>query len=326
MIETFESNQFGRSLVGTFRADVLAGLALVNKSLPSRWLYDEHGCELFEQMSLLESYFPARVETAILRYYCSEIAGFLGAGATVIEYGACAGASTDVLLGSSLSPAAYIPVDFVGGRLGMAVHRVSERHPQLRCYPVAVDASGQYALPTEVAPHTHKVVFFPGPGIGLLDRAQSVVLLQRMRAQVGLRGTALVGFDLLNDVSLLLSAYDDRGGINAAFHLNVLARVNRELGADFPVTRFIHEVRWNADQLSVDTHLVSLDRCAVDVAMRRFKFEGGESIQTARAQKYSAAGIHDLARQTGWRVEQVWTDRGQRFAVVGLRVRDDDAV
>jgi L-histidine N-alpha-methyltransferase len=322
MIETFESAEFGRSQVGTFRADVLAGLALVNKSLPSRWLYDEHGCELFEQISQLESYYPARAEAAILRYYRTEIARFMGAGATIIEYGACAGAKTEVLLGALLAPAAYVPVDFMGGFLGVAVHRVSERFPNLPCHPVAADALGDFTLPNGVKGHGPRVVFFPGSGMGHLDTAQAIAFMQRLHARIGPQGTALIGFDLLKDMDMHLSAHSDRGGINAALHLNLLARINRELGADFPVKRFMHEARWNAEQLAIDTHLVSLDRCAVDVAMRRFKFECGESIHTESARKYTVAGIHDLATKTGWRVEQAWTDRARRFAVIGLRACD----
>lgn len=305
-----------------FREDVLAGLGQRPKALPSRWLYDDTGSELFERITRLPEYYPTRTETAILRTAAADIADFLGPGVVLIEYGAGAAVKTRILLDALDRPLAYLPVDIAGDFLDLAAERIRDDYPALRVRPVVADFTRAFDLPTlPPAPDdrpAHRVAFFPGSTIGNLDAGQATALLRRMRKHVGPSGQAIIGLDLIKDQATLVRAYDDAAGITAAFDRNLLVRINRELGGNFPIDAFVHQARWNADEKAIEMHLVCQRALTVTVAGQAFRFAAGESIHTETSRKYDLATLAPMLALAGWRLDRSWTDEAQRFAVVGL--------
>ncbi|KAA2212383.1 L-histidine N(alpha)-methyltransferase [Teichococcus oryzae] len=301
-----------------FRDDVIAGLSRPRKTLPSRWLYDDRGCRLFEEITRLDEYYPTRTETTILRDQAAAMAGFAGPAPVLVEYGAGAAVKTAILL-EALRPSLYIPVDIAGDFLAQSAARITRRFPELKVRPVIADFTADFDLPAGLPAGVPRCGFFPGSTIGNLDAEETSAFLCRMRAHVGTGGTALVGVDLRKDLDTLLAAYDDRAGVTAAFNLNLLTRINRELGADFPPGGFSHEARWNARESAIEMHLVCRRDCLVALEGRRFAFRAGESIHTESSRKYDLDSLAALAAPCGWAVEHGWTDRDRLFAVAGLR-------
>ena len=300
-----------------FRQDVLAGLSMRRKTLPCRWLYDERGSELFEQITQLEEYYPTRVETGILRLNAGEIAGFVGKGATLIEYGAGAGLKTEILIAALEAPRLYVPVDISGDFLDQAVISLRHRFPAIGIWPIVADFTEDFEIPAGI-PLKGRSAFFPGSTIGNLDHAETISFLRRVHRHVGARGTAVIGADLTRDVRTLLAAYNDGQGVTAAFNLNLLARINRELDGDFRLERFAHEARWNRGNSAVEMHLLSLENQTVAVAGQRFDFDAGESIHTETSRKYTIPFVSALVESAGWYIDEMWTDPRQSFGVFGL--------
>jgi dimethylhistidine N-methyltransferase len=300
-----------------FRQDVIAGLSKLRKSLPSRWLYDERGSELFEQITQLQEYYPTRVETGILRSNASEIADFVGKGATLIEYGAGAGIKTEILIAALQAPRLYVPVDISGDFLDQAVIALRHRFPEIGIWPIVADFTGDFDIPAGI-PLRGRSAFFPGSTIGNLDHGETVSFLRRMHRHVGSKGTAVIGADLTKDLKILRAAYNDRHGVTAAFNTNLLARINRELDGDFRLERFAHEARWNNMISAVEMHLVSLEAQTAMVDGQSFDFEAGESIHTETSRKYEVRTFSALVESAGWYIDEMWTDARQSFAVFGL--------
>lgn len=301
-----------------FRSDVLEGLGAERKTLPCRWLYDDRGSELFEEITALPEYYPTRTETAILYDNAGAIAAFCGPRAVLVEYGAGAGVKTEILLGALENPALYVPVDIAGDFLAMSAERIERRFPYIEIRPVVADFTDDFDLPADLPKLTPRVAFFPGSTVGNLDPLDAIAFLKRVRGHVGETGKAVIGVDLKKDVSTLLRAYDDAAGITAAFNLNLLERINTELGGDFDTAEFAHEARWNAERSAVEMHLVSRKAQSVAIDHRRFDFAAGETIHTESSRKYSQADFRGLAEAAGWRVSDSWTDADDLFAVIGL--------
>jgi L-histidine N-alpha-methyltransferase len=300
-----------------FRQDVIAGLSQSRKTLPCRWLYDERGSELFEQITHLEEYYPTRVETGILRLNAGEIADFVGRGASVIEYGAGAGIKTEILIAALQTPRLYIPVDISGDFLDQAVISLRHRFPHIGIWPIVADFTGDFEIPVGI-PIKGRSAFFPGSTIGNLDLAETVSFLRRIHRHVGQRGTAVIGVDLTKDVKVLRAAYNDRQGVTAAFNLNLLTRINRELDGDFKLAKFAHEARWNAAKSAIEMHLVSREAQSVDVDGQRFEFAANETIHTETSRKYDVRTFSAIVESAGWYIEEMWTDPRQSFGVFGL--------
>jgi dimethylhistidine N-methyltransferase len=300
-----------------FRADVAIGLSRDQKTLPSRWLYDDRGCRIFEQITQLGEYYPTRTETAILRDNAREIADFCGEKAVLLEYGAGAGIKTEILIGALHSPRLYVPIDIAGDFLDETVARMSLRFPNLETLPVVADFTRDFEIPRGV-PGARRSAFFPGSTIGNLDPHEIKRFLRRVRRHVGWRGAAIIGVDLKKDIATLLAAYDDREGVTAAFNLNLLTRINRELGGDFSLDSFVHQARWNEAESAVEMHLVSLCDQVVMVGGRSFRFRQGETIHTESSRKYDVPDFVDMVEGGGWRVTAIWGDSDHRFAVFGL--------
>jgi L-histidine N-alpha-methyltransferase len=302
-----------------FRADVIAGLSQAQKKLPSRWLYDDRGCKLFEEITRLDEYYPTRTEAAILRDNAQEIANFCGEKAIILEYGAGAGIKTEVLIGALDRPRLYVPIDIAGDFLDKTVARIQKRFPSLETLPVVADFTNDFAIPRSV-PKARRNAFFPGSTIGNLDNQETTAFLRRVRRHVGWRGAAVIGVDLKKDVETLLVAYDDREGVTAAFNLNLLTRINRELGGDFSLGQFSHQARWNEAESAVEMHLVSLREQVVTIDGQAFAFRVGETIHTESSRKYDVRAFMNIVRDGHWRVSAIWSDSDRRFAVFGLDV------
>lgn len=301
-----------------FAGDVMACLSQTPKSIPSRWLYDAAGAKLFEKITELEEYYPTRTEIAILEQYSTEIAGFIGNNAALIEYGSGSSRKTKLLLRALDSLAAYIPIDISEEMLRTASAEISRLFPHIDVFPVVADFMKKFDLPTGLPAASRRIAFFPGSTIGNLEAKEAVDLLRRMGAQLGTGGRAIVGFDLKKDTALLLAAYDDAPGVTAAFNKNLLKRINRELDGDFDLDAFAHEARWNAAQSRIEMHLVSRTRQKVRIANRIFAFEAGESIHTENSHKYSVAQLTQLAERSGWGVDHIWIDSKGFFVLAGL--------
>jgi len=305
-----------------FRAAVVAGLSRPRKTVAPCWLYDERGSQLFEQITRLDAYYPTRTETEILLRHAGEIARFCGGGTLLFEYGAGAGIKTEILIAALDRPRLYVPIDIAGDFLARTVRRIERRFPDLDVLPVVADFNHDFELPD--LPPGRRTAFFPGSTIGNLNHVEAAAFLRRLRRHVGKQGKAIIGVDLKKDVRMLIDAYNDSEGVTAAFNLNLLARINRELDGAFPLDRFAHEARWNASESAIEMHLVSLDARRVAVCGEDFAFEAGETIHTESSRKYDLDVFAALAGSTGWRATKVWLDRNHYFAVFGLETWSHD--
>ena len=303
--------------ISRFLDDVLAGLAATPKSISCRWLYDDEGSEIFEEITRLEEYYPSRTEAGILSRKSRDIADFVGPDAAVLEYGAGAGVKSRLLLSALRSPSSYIPVDIAGDFLAATSAGMREAFPGLDVLPIEADFTRDFALPSGLSKE-RRVAFFPGSTIGNFSPREASALLGRMRRHTGPNGVAIVGADLRKEVDTLLAAYDDREGVTSRFNLNLLARINKELGGDFRPEAFAHEARWNAAESAVEMHLVSEQDQAVSLGGRSFEFQRGESIHTESSRKYDLESFEALVGGTGWRVDRAWSDDRKLFAVFGL--------
>ena len=304
-----------------FRADILAGLAEVQKTVPSRWLYDERGSQLFEEITGQPEYYLTRTETAILKANAADIAAFCGDDAVILEYGAGAGVKTEILLKALSLPATYVPIDISGEFVTHSANRIDRRFPKIDVFAVVADFTADFGLAEIDAIDGPRCAFFPGSTLGNLTDTEARAFLSRMHRQVGARGKAILGIDLKKDVGTLIAAYDDAAGVTAAFELNLLTRINRELGGDFDLDRFTYEARWNGRESAIDMVLISQTDQRVTVDGTIFALTAGETIHTESSRKYDRETLETLAGATGWTVETVWTDSDDLFAVAALMAR-----
>ncbi len=298
-----------------FLDDVVHGLSARRKWLPPKWLYDARGSSLYELICEQPEYYPARTELAILERHAGEIAGAIGPGAVVFEYGVGSGRKTALLLASLARPAGYVPVDISGDALLAAAEALARRFPRLDVRPVIGDFTRTVRLPLDDIAASRRVAFFPGSTIGNFDPPEAVSLLRKMARDAGPGGALVIGVDLVKGERTLVRAYDDARGVTAAFDLNLLARMNRELGADFRLSRFRHRSIWDSRLSRVEMHLESEEAQLVRVAGRTFAFDAGETIHTESAYKWEPRAFDALAAIAGWRPERTWTDERAWFAV-----------
>jgi dimethylhistidine N-methyltransferase len=300
------------------RDEVWAGLAAPRKTLPCKWLYDTAGSALFERICELPEYYPTRTELGILEAHAGEMADRLGARCLLVEYGSGSSRKTRLLLDRLVDPAGYVPIDISRAALAASVAALAETYPALEVLPVCADYAAPLELPRPRRPADRRAVFFPGSTVGNFTPPEAQRFLARMARTAGPAGGILIGADLRKDRAILEAAYDDAAGVTAAFDRNLLVRLNRELGADFPVERFRHRAVWNDGDGRVEMHLVSLDARVVTVAGRRFGFEAGETIHTENSYKYTLPGFASLAAGAGLAVRRVWTDPRGWFSVQWL--------
>lgn len=295
------------------RAEVLAGLALPQKRIAPKFFYDAEGSRLFDAICRLPEYYPTRTEIGILRTHGREIAAALGRDTLLIELGSGSSLKIRVLL-EALRPAVYMPVDISGEHLRNSAEALAILFPDLDIHAVCADYSVPFTLPVEDHEHP-RAAFFPGSSVGNFDPPDAATFLRRVGGLLGVGGKLLIGVDLRKDPGVLHEAYNDRAGVTAAFNLNLLKRINRELGGGFDLNGFRHHAFYDPDLGRIEMHLVSTRAQQVMVAGEPFSFREGETIHTECSYKYSIAGFQALAAEAGFRPVQVWTDPAHLFSV-----------
>ena len=304
-----------------FRADVLRGLRAPRKELPCKYFYDEVGSALFEQITELEEYYPTRTELGIMERHAAEMAGLLGPRCLLIEYGSGSSLKTRRLLDRLREPAGYVPIDVSGEHLRHSARALSEEYPDVEVLPLCADFARPLGLPACRKAASRRVFYFPGSTLGNFTPEAALTLLRQTAGLCGRGGGMLLGIDLQKTPLVIEAAYNDRRGVTAEFNRNILARINRELGADFDIEQFSHRAFYNAAKGRIEMHLVSRRDQVVRVGGVPFLFAAGETIHTENSYKYSLPALADLARASGFATERVWTDEHQYFGVVYLVLR-----
>lgn len=304
----------------SFRDDVLSGLRASPKATSPKYLYDERGSQLFDRITELDEYYPTRTEIGIMRAHIDAMTRCIGPRALLVEYGSGSSLKTRVLLDHLRSPAGYVPIEISRAHLLKATERLAEAYPDLPILPVRADYTARFDVPEPENPVLRRVVYFPGSTIGNVEPERAVSFMKRMAEVAGSGGGLLIGVDLKKDVDVLEAAYDDAEGATAAFNKNLLARMNRELEADFDLGQFAHRAVYNAARGCIEMHLVSLEAQTVAIGDARIAFEEGETIRTERSYKYAPDEFADLAGRAGWQVREVWTDERRYFSVQYLTV------
>lgn len=298
-----------------FESDVIAGLSRAQKSLPSKYLYDEMGSALFERISDLDEYYLTRAELEIMEKYADSMAEIIGPRCMLIELGSGSGLKTQLLLDNLKDPAAYVPIEISESALYASVERLKERYPELLILPVAGDYMAPFHLPRPPGRVSRRVVYFPGSTIGNMEPRVAESFLRRMAALCGPGGGMLVGVDLKKSADVLNAAYNDASGVTAAFNLNLLVRMNRDLDADFKPEHFEHKAFYSEAEGRIEMHLISSREQEVRIGDHTFRFAEGESIVTEYSYKYEVEEFSSLAGRAGFCVHNTWLDEGRRFSV-----------
>jgi dimethylhistidine N-methyltransferase len=295
--------------------EVLRGLRSPQKELPCKLFYDKFGSELFERITTLDEYYPTRAEQRIMRAAGAEMGAALGSDCVLIEYGSGSSQKTRLLLDHMQDPAGYVPIEISREQLRESAESLARAYPRLPVVPVCADYTTSIQLPPTVPAGKRRVAYYPGSTIGNFTPEDARRFLRKIAEVCGPDGGLLVGVDLKKDPLMLHRAYNDALGVTAAFNLNILARLNRDLGADFALDQFRHYAFYNPVFARVEMHLVSLLAQTVRVGGVQIHFDRGESIWTEASYKYNPPEFAALAASSGWQVENVWTDDRGLFSV-----------
>ena len=308
-----------------FAIHVIEGLSAQPKWLSPKYFYDQTGSQLFEEITRLPEYYPTRTELSILTDKAKAIAALIPKGAALVEFGAGSATKVRILLEAAPHITAYVPVDISAEFLGHEATRLSRDIPRVKVYPVAADFTESFGLPAAVAAQP-RVGFFPGSTIGNFDPPEAAAFLKRAARILGPGALLIVGADLIKDAAVLNAAYNDAAGVTAQFNLNLLARMNRELGTRFVPKWFRHHAFFNAELSRIEMHLVSRRKHKVRVGDTTFEFRNGESIHTESSYKFTLPGFDALARGSGWATSAVYCDSDKHFSVhVLAREADEQA-
>jgi dimethylhistidine N-methyltransferase len=300
-----------------FAADVIAGLTADPKRLPAKYFYDKAGSSLFEAITRLPEYYPTRTELGILGEHAPDIARLLPDNGALIEFGSGSSTKAAILLRAAPHLAAYVPVDIASEYLRQEAEALRRKFPKLAVLPVDADFCKPFDLPAEIAA-LPRAGFFPGSTIGNFEPHEASTLLRNAGRILGLDAAFVVGVDLVKDRAVLNAAYNDQAGITAKFNLNILSRINRELGANFNLDHFEHHAFFNRERSRIEMHLASTRRQKVRLLGETIEFRAGETIHTENSHKYTIKAFAALVRGSGWKVRVVWTDAQQYFAVFAL--------
>ena len=300
---------------GNFRQDVLRGLSQAPKTLAPKYFYDEVGSALFDAICVLPEYYPTRTETALIQANAGQMAARLGERCALIEFGSGVSRKSRLLIAAA-EPAVYVPIDIACETLRTAAEGVNGIFPELPVVAVCTDYSLPFHLPAlERFGPRRRVIFFPGSTIGNFHPREAVDFLANAARLAGEGGALLIGVDLRKDKAVLEAAYDDPPGVTAAFNLNLLARINRELGADFDLRAFRHRARYLDDPGRVEMHLESRRDQSVRIGDERIDFLCAETIHTESSYKYSVEQFQALAAQAGFRARHCWVDEAELFSI-----------
>jgi dimethylhistidine N-methyltransferase len=303
--------------LGDMRAEILQGLKQSQKAISPKFLYDKTGAELFNAVCELPEYYLTRAEMAILQRRGEEIALLIGDGA-LVEFGSGSCQKVQILLDARRrlhnGPLpAYVSLDISKEHLLESCQALAALYPELETDAVCADYTQPLIWPEELA-QRRKVGFFPGSSIGNLEPEAALTFLEDSRRLLGPEGGLLIGVDLQKSAAILEPAYDDAQGISAAFALNLLRRLNRELGADFDPGQFTYRAFYNPLG-RIEMYLVSLKEQTVQVAGERIVFHAGETLLTEYSYKYTVAGFQALAQKAGYQPKQAWLDEDELFSV-----------
>ncbi len=304
----------------TFLDEALAGLRKPSgqRTLPCKFFYDRRGSQLFDQICELPEYYPTRTEVEIMRLHAPAMGAACCPGAVIVEFGSGSSLKTRLLLERLQRPAACVPVDISREHLLEAAELLADQFPAIEILPVCADFTQPFPVPTSRAPAERKVVYFPGSTIGNFTPAQARPLLARIAELAGPRGGLLIGIDLKKDRAVLEAAYNDAAGVTAAFNLNLLVRMNQELGADFDTDSFYHRAVYDEQRGRIEMRLISRKPQRAHIGGERFEFAEGEVIVTEYSHKYTIAEFAALAREVGFELQHAWTDSRELFAVLYL--------
>ncbi len=306
-----------------FRNDVLVGLSRERKSIPSKYLYDQRGSQLFDAICELDEYYLTRTELAIMQEHAESIADQIGEQVMLVEYGSGSSLKTRCLLDSLKQPAAYVPVDISEEHLLQTAESLQIAYPEMDVLPVVADFTEPLRLPYCDRDYSHVAVYFPGSTIGNFTDEQAGQLLQTMSRSLGPQGGLLIGIDLQKNNDVIQRAYDDEQGITSEFSLNLLRRINDELGGNFDLDQFYHRAIYNDDDHRVEISLVSRCKQCVTVDGKHHWFKAGESIHTEYSHKYTVHGFAAFCQPYGFELHRHWTDDDQKFAVLHLVLSDN---
>lgn len=302
-----------------FEEEILKGLRSTPKTLPSKYFYDERGSRLFDEICLLDEYYPTRTEISILEDHIDDITDALGRSVILVEYGSGSSVKTRLLLDAIPDATAYVPIDISREHLLSTAEHLKRQYPKIEVLPVCADYSQSIHLGLFPTPGTRLSVFFPGSTIGNFLAEHAVAFMRRMHALVGRGGGLLIGVDLVKDPDVIEAAYDDERGVTAAFNRNILHHINERANADFDPDRFRHRAPWIGSSNRIEMRLQAMDDMRVRVAGETIDFRTGEDIVTEYSHKYTLEGFAKLASEAGFDVERIWTDDRNWFSVQYLR-------
>jgi len=298
-----------------FFRDVIAGLSGSPRTLPCKFFYDETGAQLFQKICDLPEYYITRTELGILRLHAAEMADALGENIELIGLGTGAGTKTKILLEELRHPSVYLPIDISSEQLQKSTAKFQKVFPNLQIRPITADYLEPFELPLPRRPSSRSVVYFPGSTIGNFEPAAAVKFLQRLVELCGEGGGLLIGVDLQKDPRIIEAAYNDHQGVTAQFNLNLLVRINRDLGANFDLSNWQHRAIYNSTEARIEMYLISRTAQPAQIGDRSFDFEAGEKILTEYSYKHSPDGFAALARAAGFQFQKLWMDNSDWFGV-----------
>ncbi|HYC46265.1 MAG TPA: L-histidine N(alpha)-methyltransferase [Burkholderiales bacterium] len=299
----------------SFLDDVIAGLSAPCKALPPKYFYDARGSRLFEEICALPEYYLTRTEIALVEARAGEIAARVGSGTTLIEYGIGSGRKTALVIGAT-RPHTFVAIDISAEQLREAVGTLASQFPDVRLAAVCADYTKTAHAPLlEALGGSRRTLYFPGSTIGNFTVDEARDFLRNARSVAGAGGAMLIGVDLKKDPRMLHAAYNDAQGVTAAFNLNVLRRINSELGGNFDLDAFAHRAFYDPAHGRIEMHLESARAQQVTIAGRRFAFAPGETIHTESSYKYSVEEFQSLAREAGFAPAHYWSDAQDLFSI-----------
>jgi len=299
-----------------FLPDVLTGMRASPKYLPSKYLYDERGSRLFDEICMLDEYYLTRSEDQIIKRYAQEMADQIGPGVRLVEYGSGSSTKTTALLDRLVEPVAYVPVDISREHLSRTAVGLAAAFPHIEVLPVSADFTQDFILPAPKRSPTHTAVFFPGSTIGNFERPAALAMLEQIAHLCGRGGGLLIGIDLQKDIAAIESAYNDSRGVTADFNLNLLRHINREINGSFEQDQFRHRAVYDTKADRIEISLVSCRQQRVAIGENTFLIDEDEAIITEYSHKYTIPGFASLAAEVGLTLRRSWTDDQQRFAVL----------
>ena len=310
------------STASDFLRDAVAGLSNSPRTLPCKYFYDERGAALFRQICELPEYYITRAETEILATNGDEIAALLGTRCRIVGLGTGGGLKARMLLSQLADPVAYVPIDVDQAALAASATQLASLLPAVEVQPLGADFLQGFTLPEPKRKPERTVVYFPGSTVGNLEPEPACRFLERLVKISGRDGGLLIGVDLQKEPEVIERAYNDAAGVTAEFNLNLLVRANRELGANFDISKWQHRAIYNALDGRIEMHLISTARQSVRVGEQDFEFEPDEAIVTEYSYKHSRDGFIGLARSAGFEFRRFWTDRAQLFGLFYFVVPD----